>query len=386
MKKTNILKSGIILISFLILPGLLACNGKSGKVQATSESEFAAKTIKKSVGKIDVMVDPNVEMMMILGRLAGAKPYDNEYPADATYIAEVDEYFKDFKFDPAVIMLRSQALGYTYIPEFGMYLNDDDSDFIMKLDNKNFLVYDRSTMGFAAARTVSYYGVKDFREAVRNFRKTSDFDRFFLEHQVLYEKMIDKSIEYLNKYDFINWYEDFYGIKVKEQVCIYMTYMSGGGNFGITFRNEKGKVVPHIVVTSGTDEKNFMFLLSHEFSHPRTLPVVSKLGKNVNLINKFTDVYMQNPEVYTNNGYGPGYPLIGEMVNQACANKYLESIFDDELMERFNKEVILDFHKFIYTPQIADFLDNYINNRKRYKTLMDFEPELEKFLEVVEEN
>ena len=55
-------------------------------------------------------------------------------------------------------------------------------------------------------------------------------------------------------------------------------------------------------------------------------------------------------------------------------------------MDWLNREEILGAHKFIYTPQIADFLDNYINNRKRYKTLMDFKPELEKFLEVVEEN
>ncbi len=75
---------------------------------------------------------------------------------------------------------------------------------------------------------------------------------------------------------------------------------------------------------------------------------------------------------------------MGEMLNQACANKYLETIFDEEGMEQVNRESLVGSRKYVYTPQIADFLDNYLNNRKRYKTLMDFKPELEKFLEDVE--
>ena len=55
MKTKTILKSVIILIS--LVPGLLSCK---------AESEFAAKPIVKTVGKIDVMVDPNVEMMILI--------------------------------------------------------------------------------------------------------------------------------------------------------------------------------------------------------------------------------------------------------------------------------------------------------------------------------
>ena len=38
MKKTNILKSGLILISFMILPSLLACNGKADKNQLSYQA------------------------------------------------------------------------------------------------------------------------------------------------------------------------------------------------------------------------------------------------------------------------------------------------------------------------------------------------------------
>ena len=53
-------------------------------------------------------------------------------------------------------------------------------------------------------------------------------------------------------------------------------------------------------------------------------------------------------------------------------------------MDNINQEEIVEFQKLLYTPQIAKFLDNYENNRKKYKTLDDFIPELEKFIEGLE--
>ena len=96
-------------------------------------------------------------------------------------------------------------------------------------------------------------------------------------------------------------------------------------------------------------------------------------------------IYKKYSDIYFRDGYGDGYSIMGEMLNQACANKYLETIFDEEGMEQVNRESLVGSRKYVYTPQIADFLDNYINDRKRYKTLKDFEPELENFLETVEE-
>lgn len=164
-----------------------------------------------------------------------------------------------------------------------------------------------------------------------------------------------------------------------------MTYMSGGGNFGISVRNKKGRDVPHMVVCGGQSVENFLFLISHEFSHPRTNPVLYELAKNEKLINKFNEIYKKYSDIYFRDGYGDGYSIMGEMLNQACANKYLETIFDEEGMEQVDRESLVGSRKYVYTPQIADFLDNYLNNRKRYKTLKDYEPELEKILETVEE-
>ena len=63
--KKNIIQ--INLLFFLCI--LVSCNKKELKTQ------FEAKPIVKTVGKIDIVVDPKVEMMMILGRLDKVHPY-----------------------------------------------------------------------------------------------------------------------------------------------------------------------------------------------------------------------------------------------------------------------------------------------------------------------
>ena len=53
----------------------------------------------------------------------------------------------------------------------------------------------------------------------------------------------------------------------------------------------------------------------------------------------------------------------------------LKDLLPKEDVEYLNK-ITVENQKMIYVPQIAEFLDNYQNNRDKYKTLEDFIPEL----------
>ena len=89
----------IILFSFLCV--CTSCKSKESRI------EFETKPIVKTVGKIDVMVDPNVEMMMILGRLGNIVPYSGEKSAYShPYLDRVDEYFAPYKEDVAIKRAR----------------------------------------------------------------------------------------------------------------------------------------------------------------------------------------------------------------------------------------------------------------------------------------
>ena len=129
MKQKN-----IQIILFSILCVFVSCKSKDVQTQSV------AKPIVKTVGKIDVMVDPNVEMMMILGRLGNIVPYSGEKSTYShPYLDRVDEYFAPYKEDVAIKRARVFWMTDYVLPEFGMYLKDSeymgstDKDMIIEL-------------------------------------------------------------------------------------------------------------------------------------------------------------------------------------------------------------------------------------------------------------
>ena len=166
---------------------------------------------------------------------------------------------------------------------------------------------------------------------------------------------------------------------------MFLSYLGNGGNFGMSFRNSKGRDVPHVLISNGIFTKNTMLLLlAHEFSHPRTNFITEQLYKNKKIKIIFDALYKKYSTLFQAHYYISGYYVLNETINQACANKFLEKHLSKDIMDNINREEIVEFQKLLYIPQIAKFLDNYENDRKKYKTLDDFVPELEKFIEGLE--
>ena len=258
-----------------------------------------------------------------------------------------------------------------------MYLNEDDSGFILDIKDKKFIVHD-PFLSLIPAKKVSYYALSDFREAVREFRKDSNFDSFFSSNYECYENMIDRNINFLRDAKIDEWLKSFYGLSKKEKFFLHLTYIDG--NYGIDLTNSKGKKETHAVILGSCNRETFLFLCAHEFSHPHTGEIVEKLYSNLKIKNKYDNYYSKDAVFYNTSGYGSGFSILNEIINQACANKYLEKIFSDEEMNQY-MDYLQNDRRYVNISSITAFLDNYENNRKKYKTLDDFIPELEKFIE-----
>ncbi len=339
-----------------------------------------SESIVSTNGKIKVVVNPNVEMMMILGRISGAEPYNFINKWDNSYINEVDKYFISYKDSNIVYSIRSNRLNYSLIPEYGMYMNQENTGFILNLDNKNFLIQGLNNV---AAKKIPYYSDKNFIDEIRKFREESKFDVFFEQHKKDYEEICNEYLEILDGYKFDKWLEDFYGIKLKEPLYINMTYLTGGGNFGISIKNSKGKESFHPVLAIGSNKDSFIYLLAHEASHPLTINISRKLYENDRIRNLFDTLFYKYSSQYIKDGYNSGFAVLNETINQACADKFVEKVLSESVMSHFNKEEI-EYRKRIYVLKIADFLNVYEQNRKHYKKLEDFIPELEKYIVTLE--
>ena len=357
----------IILLSISCF--FVSCKGKE------SQNQFEAKPIVKTVGKIDVMVDPKVEMMMILGRLDKVYPFADLGVNNYGYLDKVDEYFSEYKNNGKIF--NNNDMAYQRLPEFGMYLKEDMSDFIMKIDDENFVTTD------GPAKNNSYYKTNKYIELVRDFRIKTDFDKFFDENKFVYEKLIRMFEPLLDKLKVDVWFEEFYGTTIENHIKLYVTLLAG--NYGIPFKTSDGKENTHVVILA--DEKRsesiFVYLLAHEFSHPKTINIAEKLYKNEKVKTKLDNLFYADKQFYTMNGYSSGFYVLNETINQACANKFWENLLPKEDVENLNN-ITVQKQKMIYVPAIAEFLDNYQNNRDKYKTLEDFIPELEKFILTLE--
>ena len=71
--------------------------------------------------------------------------------------------------------------------------------------------------------------------------------------------------------------------------------------------------------------------------------------------------------------------VLNETINQACANKYIETIFTKEILDKI---YVMEEERmqYPYIFQITNFLDDYLNNRDSYNTFVDFKSNLEKYL------
>ncbi len=349
--------------------------------KSKNDSPFTAKPVAMEIGKIKVVVDPNVEMMMVLGRLSGAEMYSRSNDLSVPYINELDEYFKDYKDDPAVEIVRTFNSQSSTILEFGYDLNESVTGYKMSLDNKNSILVAQNF----PKKKITLYSEKSNLEKIRQFRINSKFDDFFNSHKEEYEKQVKACVSLIEECNLENWLKDFYGTKMKDTNGIFLSHFGNGGNFAMTFRNSKGRDVPHILLTSGIFDRNtVMLLLSHEFSHPRTAGITKQLYENEKIKKIFDALYKKYSTWFQSHYYNSGYYVLNETINQACTNKFLEKHLSKAIMDLLNQKEIIEYQKMIYTPQIAEFLDNYENDRKKYKTLDYFIPELEKFIEGLE--
>ena len=371
---------------YIIIVIIIFCITCSQSEQVRNNySSLETEPIIKRIGKISVIVDPNVEMMMILSRLAGAEPLLSNYYSKInnnlaiSYLSKIDDTFNGYAFEEAVLLFRNNRLNYGTAAEYGMYLNKNGTGYTMDINDKKFIISSYRL----PAKKISYYADLSFLEKIQYFREKSNFDLFFNKNKLFYNESVRQLTSCLENRNFDEWIENFYGKKLSGNLCLYITYLSEGWSFGVSYANKKGRGIPYALIRAGESESNFLFLIAHEFSHTMAEGFIEKLYKKEAINTKFKELYNKNQTFYQRQGYTSGYHLFNETITQACANKYLETIFSKELMDAYNQNEIYG-RKMIFVPQISEFLTIYEENRTKYKTLEDYIPELEKYILLLE--
>lgn len=328
---------------------------------------------------INVEVNLQVEMMNIIlysskynnicKNIIGFAPIVDE---KNSYTEEIDLYFKKFADHQIYAQLEKMI-------EKGFFLGRP-MELSLSLNSANYLEskYELSEQSVCMSGGETY--IEKFIKLFNDFRKDTEFDKFFHKTQTYYCNSISFMNNCLNRYSFVDELNNFFGVTN----IIYNFIVSNlcKGNFGIHFKL-KDKIHVYSIYTcygldindesNDFDKDQLCNTIFHELSHPVINPLSQKYIK---LINSYNNIYSYLKQYKDDKlaGYSDWEECVNEHIIRAIAIYMLKKHNKKEYVNnRIEYEYDLGYR---YIKSIIKKLEYYENNRGIYNTLDDFYPDL----------
>jgi hypothetical protein len=321
----------------------------------------------------EVVVDPRVELMSIIFRLARSEEYcQGKIPS---YVADVEEYFKPYK-KHSVIQLakklrKTQGVGYDAVMSMAVHITDIETFG----ERVPFEPYPETLDSRWTLK-----GARQFLEKARAFSNEADFKTFFDNHSGLYNIAITRMQELLTNFNYLSWADKFFGARPKAKFVIVVGMLNGSNNYGTRIKLADGSEILYAIIgASQRDEKNLprfdkeeLPIIVHEFGHSYTNPLVIKhLGE---LKEAGEKIFPYVSKKMAAGAYGSWKTMWIETINRACVIHYLLDMVGEEAgKSRIEKEIIRGF---ICVPDLVLLLEEYKKERSLYPTLDSFFPKV----------
>ena len=348
---------------------------------------------RAKVGKITIEVDPRVELISIVFRLAGNPEFN-----DGTlkqYAKAIERHFGDFDNHAAVKMaaqLRNTRL----------MSCDGPMSLAVHIDGNYRL---RKTIEEWPS-TLDYRWEKqetvEFLEELRKFAAETKFNEFFKAQGPIYEQGIRSCEKVMGQHevakdqsglvfvkfltaDLGEWLSDFFGVKETGDLRLVLGFVNGFANYGARFTADRISEKYAIVGMRPFDPANTVIflpqqivLVAHEFCHSFTNPVVDKYMDRLQPAGE--KLFAAHGAAMRMKGYQKWDSVMYETAVRACVASFLrESIADLRFLDYYLKGEVK--HGFIWIEDAGNFLKKYEGNRDKYPTFESFFPEFVGFLD-----
>jgi hypothetical protein len=342
---------------------------------------------KANVGRITIEVDPRVELIGIVFRLAGNPEFN-----DGTlkpYAKAIERHFGDFDNHPAVKMavrLRNTRL----------MSCDGPMSLAVHIDRN----YRFRKTGEQWPSTLDYRWEKDetaeFLEKLRHFAAETKFDEFFRAQAPIYEQGIrpcesimkqekvakDQSrSEYVDflSVDVGEWLSAFFGVEDPGDLRLVLGFVSAFANYGVRFETGATSEKYAIIGMRPFDPANTVIflpqqivLVAHEFCHSFANPVVEKYMDRLQPAGE--RLFAVHGAAMRRVGYQKWESVMHETAVRACVVSFVrQSIANPGFMDFVLKSEV--GHGFVWTEDMGNLLKTYENNRDKYPTFESFFPE-----------
>lgn len=267
----------------------VAATGCSEKAEDGKDNESAPKAEQtgrapvnddtKPAARVDprvtVKVDPRVELLSIVCRLAGYPSYNHE--VQTPYTKKVDAHFAQFETHDAVGVMRDLRAkeGISYDAPFRLAVHLDGVPSLRPIAPLD---------PFPAELDQRWKNVPmdKLTEVLRRFVADSKFDEFFAANAEFYKNAEDVYRRFAAEKNALAWYDGFFGRKIDSPFVIVPGLLTGKMAYGASATDSDGTqtfyqamiafpVDDRGLPTIGDDQEAF---LVHEMAHPQVNPAV----------------------------------------------------------------------------------------------------------------
>lgn len=348
----------------VIVAGLVA--GSSVVLAAAAQSRPGAPAVR-------VLVDPRVELLGIVFRLAGNPEYGKARVEG--YTADVEKQFGPYRNHAVVELARklrsTRGVSFDAVMSMAAHITDTVSI-------KEKVPFDPHPADLDKRWTTSE--AREFLEKLRAFVKESDFNGFVRQHEKLYQTAASRMQDLLRKDAHLEWFEVFFGPRQGAGFTAVPAMLNGGNCYGTRCRTADGKeelfCILGVWMTDAEGlprfDKSVLPTVIHEFTHSYVNPVVDR--HLAELKDAGETLYGQVAEKMAQQNYGSWNTMMYESLVRACVIRYHQKYEGSAAAAAAIEEE--KRRGFEWMPGLVSLLGEYETHREANASLDAFMPRI----------
>ncbi len=338
----------------------------------------AAEALSNAAPYLQVKVDPRVELLSLIFRLAGNPEYSQARVR--AYAQDADRQFGGFR-DHAVVKLARQ-----------LRRNDGVSfDAVMSL-----AVHLKDAEGLALAGPIEPWpadldarwkpeAAREFLAAARQFVRAAGFKQFCEQHWGLYGTTAGRLRALLEKKAHLEWYPGYFGERPSATFSVVPGLLNGGCCYGPRCRGPQGREALYCILgvwkTDGGGLPEFtpdmLGTVVHEFCHSFANPVIDRHEAELSAAGE--QIFQRVAGRMRSQAYATAGTMLRESLVRACTVRFHRQFEGAEAARRAAQSEAA--RGFVWTADLAKLLEEYEAQRQKYPTLDSFAPRLVAFFD-----
>ncbi|MGE3181331.1 MAG: DUF4932 domain-containing protein, partial [Phycisphaerae bacterium] len=328
--------------------------------------------------ELEARVDPRVELMSIVFRLAGNPEY-NPANSKSGYSEEVESYFGTFRDHPVIQKARelrsTRGVSYDAVMSLAVHLTDaKNPDELTPFHPRPDRLDERWQT----------HEARDFLKLLRDFVRESRFAEFAAKHEAFYARCAARMEKKLSERDYVEFFNRYFGARPTAEFHVILGMLNGGGNYGVGVSFPDGReIISPIIGISSFDSDglpvfgdDFVPLIIHEFCHSYTNQVVDE---NADALQEAGErLHALVAEEMASQAYGTWKTVMYESFVRAVVVRAMAAFEGTAAAE---KQIVYEESRgFLWTREFGALLTHYEKSRDQYKSFDEFLPEVIAFL------